>query len=154
MSDDKTDNPSELDSSSIAPVKTVNEPPDVEFMRRRLLLKGAAAMPVVLTLRASPALASTGNCAVVEMTPKFDPDTKTWSFDAADGLTHTPWNVGEDGNIYCVATKDVNGQQCPDEGQGVGGVLGVFNDHNNPKHWGCKNGGIIIAVSSGGSFTH
>lgn len=123
--------------------------PDVTDIRRRMLLKGAAsAAPVILTLRASPSLASTANCQVVEMTPQFDPgayDTVgkkgAWSFTPAD---RTPW-LGHSGTeIACV---EVNANNCPTA------VVGSFDTTVKQADYHCKSG-IVIAASSGGSFTH
>jgi hypothetical protein len=131
---------------------TIDSAPDAEFLKRRMLLKGvASAAPLVLTLRAGPALASASNCAVVEMTPNFDPSSKTWSFTPSD---RTPWTDPLSGKIACVETEiNDQGQQCPTR------IAGYFNyDAKHVKDFGCEQnptpGGIVIAASSGGSFTH
>ena len=123
--------------------------PDVTDIRRRMLLKGAAsAAPVILTLRASPALASTTNCAVVEMTPSFDPnavdisgESGAWSFTPSN---RTPW-MGHDGTA--IACVDVDSNQCPTA------VVGYFDTTVKDASYRCQSG-IVIAASSGGSFTH
>lgn len=123
--------------------------PDVADIRRRMLLKGAAsAAPVILTLRASPALASSSNCQVVEMTPQFDPGAYdsvgqkgAWSFTPED---RTPW-LGQDGTA--IACVEVDENECPTA------VVGYFDTTIKQADNHCKSG-IVIAASSGGSFTH
>jgi hypothetical protein len=47
--------------------------------------------------------------------------------------------------IACVETDE---QWCPTA------ISGYFNSADDPANFGCNTGGIVIAASSGGSFTH
>jgi hypothetical protein len=138
-----------VDGSSGRADSADNVAPNVADIRRRMLLKGAAsAAPVILTLRASPALASTANCEVVEMTPSFDPDViniggeeGAWSFYPDD---RTPWLGPNSDGVACV---EVNANRCPVA------VTGYFDTNSKDENYRCTSG-IVIAASSGGSFTH
>ena len=133
---------------------TIDSAPDTEFLKRRMLLKGAAtAAPLILTLRAGPALASASNCAVVEMTPTWDPtggidEQGGWSFQkVSDGTTGMPHM--DQGGIPCYIENS-----CPVTTTGYFDSSPQNLDDPYSTAGTCPNGGIIIAASSGGSFTH
>ena len=146
-------NPTDLEGAEPTEIQVGSAPPTVEFIRRRMLLRGAtAAAPVILTLRASPALASANNCAIVEMEPRYNKKTKEWSFTSLDGdATRVPWLGPDKDAVTLVSTDD---DDCP---IGIAGVIDTRKppEENMQAMRDIKNRvGFVIAASSGGSFTH